>query len=223
MICLITTTLIQNFTYMHFGIILTQFYINFSRQENQIELCNRSQSTPEIFRFKPIPPFKCIFVCVYDWWDEFRTETQDIFNSWLMYLYIYLVTGGKETGLKPRIAYPVPGLYIYIYVLVTGGKDTGLKPRIAYPVPGLYIYIYVLVTGGKDTGLKPRIAYLVPGLYIYIYVLVTGGKDTGLKPRIADLVPGSWAQRSNVLCAGDIMLNLNGKECSNMMQHQIGK
>ena len=119
MICLITTTLIQNFAYMHFGIILTQFYINFSRQENQIELCNRSQSTPEIFRFKPIPPFKCIFVCVYDWWDEYRTETQDIFNSWLMYLYIYLVTGGKETGLKPRIAYPVPGLYIYIYVLVT--------------------------------------------------------------------------------------------------------
>jgi len=56
-----------------------------------------------------------------------------------------------------------------------------------------------------------------------MYVLVTGGKDTGLKPRIADLVPGSWAQRSNVLCAGDIMLNLNGKECSNMMQHQIGK
>ena len=52
---------------------------------------------------------------------------------------------------------------------------------------------------------------------------MTGGKDTGLKPRIADLVPGSWAQRSNVLCAGDIMLNLNGKECSNMMQHQIGK
>ena len=57
----------------------------------------------------------------------------------------------------------------------------------------------------------------------FICVLVTGGKDTGLKPRIADLVPGSWAQRSNVLCAGDIMLNLNGKECSNMMQHQIGK
>ncbi|XP_023346624.1 glutamate receptor-interacting protein 2 isoform X2 [Eurytemora carolleeae] len=55
----------------------------------------------------------------------------------------------------------------------------------------------------------------------HLGVIVTGGKDTGLKPRIADLVPGSWAQRSNVLCAGDIMLNLNGKECSNMMQHQI--
>ena len=65
--------------------------------------------------------------------------------------------------------------------------------------------------------------YIYIYIYMYICVLVTGGKDTGLKPRIADLVPGSWAQRSNVLCAGDIMLNLNGKECSNMMQHQIGK
>ena len=62
MICL---TLIQNFTDVRFCIILTQFNINFSRQENQIELCNRSQSTPEIFRFKPIPPFKCIYVCIY--------------------------------------------------------------------------------------------------------------------------------------------------------------
>ena len=53
------------------------------------------------------------------------------------------MTDGKDTGLKPRKADPVPGLYIYIYVLVTGGMDTGLKPRIADPVPGLYIYIYM--------------------------------------------------------------------------------
>jgi len=33
-----TTSLIKNLTYIHFGIILTQFYINFSRQEHQIEL-----------------------------------------------------------------------------------------------------------------------------------------------------------------------------------------
>ena len=31
-----TTTLIRNLIYIRFGIILTQFYINFSRQEHQI-------------------------------------------------------------------------------------------------------------------------------------------------------------------------------------------
>ena len=33
-----TTNLIQNLIYIHFGIILTQFYINFSRQEHQIDV-----------------------------------------------------------------------------------------------------------------------------------------------------------------------------------------
>ena len=39
-----------------FGIILTQFYINFSRQEHQIELLfsYRSWSTSEVLRFQPI-------------------------------------------------------------------------------------------------------------------------------------------------------------------------
>ena len=34
---------------------LTQFYINFWRQEHQIDVM--SQSTPELLRFQPIPPF----------------------------------------------------------------------------------------------------------------------------------------------------------------------
>ena len=55
----------------------------------------------------------------------------------------------------------------------------------------------------------------------HLGVIVTGGKDTGLKPRVADLVPGSWAQRSNVLCVGDLLLNLNNVDCSNLTQHQI--
>ena len=38
-----TTNFIQNLIYIHFGIILTQFYINFLRQEHQIDV-----STPEI-------------------------------------------------------------------------------------------------------------------------------------------------------------------------------
>ena len=33
-----TTTLIRNLTYIRFGIILTEFYINFSRQEHQIDV-----------------------------------------------------------------------------------------------------------------------------------------------------------------------------------------
>ena len=32
------TTLIQNLIYIRFGIILTQFYLNFSRQEHQIDV-----------------------------------------------------------------------------------------------------------------------------------------------------------------------------------------
>ena len=33
-----TTNLIQNLIYIRFGIILTQFYINFSNQEHQIDV-----------------------------------------------------------------------------------------------------------------------------------------------------------------------------------------
>ena len=33
-----TTNLIQNLTYIHFSIILTHLYINFSRQEHQIDI-----------------------------------------------------------------------------------------------------------------------------------------------------------------------------------------
>ena len=52
-----TTTLIQNLIYIRFGIILTQFLINFSRQEHQIDVLYIYHSKPEILRFQPIPPF----------------------------------------------------------------------------------------------------------------------------------------------------------------------
>ena len=55
----------------------------------------------------------------------------------------------------------------------------------------------------------------------HLGVIVTGGRDTGLKPRIADLVSGSWAQRSDVLCVGDNMVGLNGRDCHLMTQHEI--
>ena len=38
MICLIFTTLVHNLIYIRFGIILTQLFINFSRQEHQIDV-----------------------------------------------------------------------------------------------------------------------------------------------------------------------------------------
>ena len=40
-----TTNLIQNLIYIPFGIILTQFYINFSRQEHQIDVLYISFNT----------------------------------------------------------------------------------------------------------------------------------------------------------------------------------
>ena len=42
-------TFIQNLTYVRFGIILTQVYVNFSRQEHQMSY--RYRSKPEILRF----------------------------------------------------------------------------------------------------------------------------------------------------------------------------
>ena len=55
----------------------------------------------------------------------------------------------------------------------------------------------------------------------HLGVIVTGGRDTGLKPRIADLVSGSWAQRSDVLCVGDVLVGINGRDCAVMTQHEL--
>ena len=55
-ICIILRILYK-ILYIRFGIILTQFYINFSRHEHQIEVLFIYRSTPEILRFHPIPPF----------------------------------------------------------------------------------------------------------------------------------------------------------------------
>ena len=40
--------------YMNFCIILTHFYINFSKQEHSIDVLNMYRSTPDILRFNPI-------------------------------------------------------------------------------------------------------------------------------------------------------------------------
>ena len=52
-----TKIFIQHFIYMNFRTNLTQFYINFSRQEHQIEstLNYGSRSTSKMLWFQPIP------------------------------------------------------------------------------------------------------------------------------------------------------------------------
>ena len=52
-----TTNFIPNLVYARFGVILTQFYVNFSRQEHQIDMSYRYRSKPENLRFHSIPPF----------------------------------------------------------------------------------------------------------------------------------------------------------------------
>jgi len=52
-------------------------------------------------------------------------------------------------------------------------------------------------------------------------VIIAGGGEAGDLPKIAHLIPGSWAQRSNVLCAGDVIININGKDTSQMRIQQI--
>ena len=42
--------------------------------------------------------------------------------------------------------------------------------------------------------------------------------STRSEPRIIDLVSGSWAQRSDVLCIGDVIVSVNGIDASALTQ-----
>ena len=53
-------------TYKHFGIILTQLYVNFSRQLHQKDDLWVSLLTPEILRFQPIPLFIPLTIIIYN-------------------------------------------------------------------------------------------------------------------------------------------------------------
>jgi len=53
----ISATFVQNSLHMNFGVNLIQFYINFSRQEHQIDVLYVSFSACEILRFHSIYPF----------------------------------------------------------------------------------------------------------------------------------------------------------------------
>ncbi|CAB4068881.1 GRIP [Lepeophtheirus salmonis] len=57
----------------------------------------------------------------------------------------------------------------------------------------------------------------------HLGVIVSGGIDTGLTPKIVDLIPGSWAQRSDVLCIGDVIVSVNGISTETMTQKDLVK
>ena len=40
-------------------------------------------------------------------------------------------------------------------------------------------------------------------------------------PRITQLIPGSWAQRSDVLCTGDVIVGVNGLEADTLTREKL--
>ena len=55
-------------------------------------------------------------------------------------------------------------------------------------------------------------------------VVVSGSVlDQGVEPRISELILGSWAQRSDVLCVGDVVVSINGVSTMTMSQKDINK
>ena len=58
----------------------------------------------------------------------------------------------------------------------------------------------------------------------YLGVVIGGGggdDDKSTPPRITQLIPGSWAQRSDVLCIGDVIVGVNGIIADSMTQEQL--
>lgn len=46
------------------------------------------------------------------------------------------------------------------------------------------------------------------------YLGVTVSQNEEKPPKIQELIPGSWAQRSDVLCVGDVIVGVNGIQAS---------
>ena len=47
--------------------------------------------------------------------------------------------------------------------------------------------------------------------------------DHGVEPRISELSAGSWAQRSDVLCVGDVVVSINGVSTATMTQMDLNR
>ena len=59
----------------------------------------------------------------------------------------------------------------------------------------------------------------------YLGVMVGGSNTTddedSSAPRITQLIPGSWAQRSDVLCVGDVIVGVNGIDADSLSREKL--
>ena len=58
----------------------------------------------------------------------------------------------------------------------------------------------------------------------YLGVVVGNGHtndSSSAPPRITQLIPGSWAQRSDVLCTGDVIVGVNGLEADTLTREKL--
>ena len=59
----------------------------------------------------------------------------------------------------------------------------------------------------------------------YLGVMVGGSNakndEDSSAPRITQLIPGSWAQRSDVLCVGDVIVGVNGIDADSLGREKL--
>ena len=59
------------------------------------------------------------------------------------------------------------------------------------------------------------------GSHLGVVVTEESAGGRGGPPKIQDLIPGSWAQRSDVLCVGDVIVGVNGVQASSVSRQRL--
>ena len=59
------------------------------------------------------------------------------------------------------------------------------------------------------------------GTYLGVVVADNKTNEESCAPRITGLIPGSWAQRSDVLCVGDMIVGVNGMEAESLGRDRL--
>ena len=61
------------------------------------------------------------------------------------------------------------------------------------------------------------------GTYLGVMVggSITNNDEDSSAPRITQLIPGSWAQRSDVLCVGDVIVGVNGIDADSLSREKL--
>ena len=59
------------------------------------------------------------------------------------------------------------------------------------------------------------------GTYLGVVVGTFNTNEEKFAPRITQLIPGSWAQRSDVLCVGDMIVGVNGMDAESLNQDRL--